>query len=211
MRAKKLSDLSNLLIISKESLRQLEEREEALNFNLKYWLKTEKIISLKKGLYVTKDRWERETNKDLYLEYLANKIYEQSYLSAEYVMSKYGLLTEAVYTLTSIAIRKTKSFKNKLGIFNYYSISEKLFKGFKIKKFYSSPVFIASKSKAIFDFLYLRFIKKTPINSKVITELRINWENVGKDEFEELKFWTDLSKSKRMREVLSLIKKEYYA
>ncbi|MFN4213098.1 MAG: hypothetical protein ACK4FL_04035 [Microgenomates group bacterium] len=34
-----LNNLNNLLFFTKESLRQWERKEEALNFNIKYWLK----------------------------------------------------------------------------------------------------------------------------------------------------------------------------
>src|SRR3989338_11564261 len=130
MKAKNLSHLNRLLYFTKESLKQYESNEEALNFNLKYWLKKKIVVRLKNGVYILRDRWDREANKDVYLEFLANKLYEPSYLSCEYVMSLYGLLSEAVYGLSSVTTKKTVSFKNDLGFFSYYSISPKLFLGY---------------------------------------------------------------------------------
>lgn len=210
MKANELLKLSGLLFFTKESLRQLEEDDNSLDFNLKYWLKIGKIISLKKGYYILKERWEKETDKDSYLEYLANKIYEPSYLSTEYVMNKYALLTEAVYGITSISIKKPKVFNNDLGKFSYYSISPRLFLGYKINKFYSASVFMAEKTKAVFDYLYLRFLKITPINQKIITELRINWENINLKELKKIQEYVELSRSLRVEEVINLIKKIYY-
>lgn len=211
MKSTDLAKLNKLYFFTKEALKQIEPGEQRLNFNLKYWLKKGKIISLKKGLYVLKSRWEKEENKQDYLEYLANKIYEPSYVSGEYVMNKYSLLTEAVYGITNITTKPTKSFINELGVFSYYSVTPRLWVSWEIKKFYSAPVLIAKKSKAIFDFLYLRFLKETPINKKIIKQLRINWENVSLKEFEEILKYARLSRSKRIKSVLDLIKKTHYA
>lgn len=203
--------LDNLLFFTKESLKQWEKDEDVLNFNIKYWLKKELIVRVKNGFYILKSRFDAEKDKDLYLEYLANKIYEPSYLSGEYVMNKYNLLTEAVYGLTSVTTKKTTSFANKLGMFSYYSLAPRLFFGFELKNFFSAKILIAKKSKAVFDYLYLRFLRKTPINDKSIEELRINWENLTKKEFKEIIEYAKTSKNKRILKVVSLIKKKYYA
>src|SRR4030066_789775 len=123
MKINDLSQLSRMLFFTKDTLRQLENRADSLDYNLKYWKKRGIIIALKKGMYILKERWEKEINRDLYMMYLSNKIYEPSYLSGEYVMNKYSLLTEAVYGLTSITTKKPKAFVNELGNFTYYSIS----------------------------------------------------------------------------------------
>src|SRR3989344_7683405 len=123
MKIKDLTKLSNLYFFSKETLRQLERDDDSLNFNLKYWKKRGNLIPVKRGFYVLKDRWEKEINKDLFLMYLANKLYEPSYISLEYVLNKYSLLSEGVYGLTSVSTRSTNFFNNDLGRFSYYSIS----------------------------------------------------------------------------------------
>ncbi|OGG21062.1 hypothetical protein A3D03_05225 [Candidatus Gottesmanbacteria bacterium RIFCSPHIGHO2_02_FULL_40_13] len=210
MKKANLDYLNNLLFFTKESLRQWEKNENTLSFNIKYWTKKELIIPLKKGKYILKSRFEKEENKDLYLEYLANKIYEPSYISGEYMMSKYNLLTETVYGISSITTRKTKTFKNKLGRFNYYSLTPRLFFGFEVAEFYSASIMVAKKPKAILDYLYLRFFKNALISEKSIEELRINWENLNKKEFEDLEKYAGIAKNKRIIEVISIIKKKYY-
>ena len=49
MKTVQLNKLSNLFIITKETLRQLEDDNDRLDFNVKYWLKKGNIISLKKA------------------------------------------------------------------------------------------------------------------------------------------------------------------
>jgi predicted transcriptional regulator of viral defense system len=191
-------------------LRQLEPNEQALNANIKYWVKKGDLIRIKKGRYILKSFLEKEEDKESYLEYLANKIYQPSYLSCEYVMQKYGLLTEAVYGITSITTRKTKTFTNQLGQFTYYSITPSLFFDFEIKKYRNADILIAKKQKAIFDFLYLRFLKNAEISEKAVEELRINWENFNKGELAELKIYGKKSKNQRIIRLISLIEKQYY-
>jgi predicted transcriptional regulator of viral defense system len=210
MKITELKKINNLLIISKESLRQLEPNEQALNANIKYWVKKGDLIRIKKGRYILKSFFEKEEDKESYLEYLANKIYQPSYLSCEYVMQKYGLLTEAVYGITSITTRKTKTFTNQLGQFTYYSITPSLFFDFEIKKYRNADILIAKKQKAIFDFLYLRFLKNAEISEKAVEELRINWENFNKGELAELKIYGKKSKNQRIIRLISLIEKQYY-
>lgn len=211
MKSGQLAKLSNLLFFTKNSLRQLEPNESALDFNLKYWSKKGTIISLKNGLYVSKDRWEKTIDKQTYLEYLSNQIYRPSYLSLEYVIAKYSLLTEAVYGLTSITTKPPKTFINGLGKFNYYSMSPRLFTGYRIEEFNSAPVLTAAKAKAVFDYLYLRFLKNAPINQKTVEELRINWENLSKTEFADLRRYSKVSGSLRLNRLIDLIERTYYA
>jgi predicted transcriptional regulator of viral defense system len=210
MKITELKKINNLLIVSKESLRQLEPNEQALNANIKYWVKKGDLIRIKKGRYILKSFLEKEEDKESYLEYLANKIYQPSYLSCEYVMQKYGLLTEAVYGITGITTRKTKIFINQLGQFTYYSITPSLFFDFEIKKYRNADILIAKKQKAVFDFLYLRFLKNAEISAKAVEELRINWENFNKGELTDLKIYGKKSKNQRIIRLISLIEKQYY-
>ncbi|MDH7476229.1 MAG: hypothetical protein QHH09_02020 [Microgenomates group bacterium] len=211
MKKLELNKLNNFLIITKESLSQLEKNDNTLNANIKYWIKKGDLIRIKKGRYILRSTFDRQDNKEAYLEYLANKIYQPSYLSCEYVLSKYNLLTEAVFGITSVTTKKTKTFKNNFGTFTYYSISPSLFLDYETKKFKDADILIAKKEKAVFDFLYLRFFREKLINEKIIEELRINWENLSKKEFNKLKRYGKISKNKKIIEVINLIKKIYYA
>lgn len=209
MKSINLNKLNNLLLVSKEALASFEKNKARLNFNIKYWVKKGELIAVKRGMYVLKNKWEKESNKELYLEYLANKIYEPSYLSFEYVLNKYALLSESVFTITSATTKSTKTISNSLGVFNYYSLSDELFTGYIVKSYSSTSIFEATKSKAMFDFLYIRFFKKALINKGVIEELRINWENFKKSDFLEMKRYARIARSRRIKEVIKLIEEMY--
>ena len=58
--------------------------------NIFNWKRQERLIKLRRNSYVIKDN-------DLDLRYLANQIYEPSYISLEYALSFYGLIPEAAF------------------------------------------------------------------------------------------------------------------
>jgi len=69
-----------------------------------------------KGIYVTAPELRK---RPLSLEILANKIYGPSYVSFEYVLSRAGLIPEAVRTITSATPKRNRNFDMPLGCFSY--------------------------------------------------------------------------------------------
>jgi hypothetical protein len=210
MRYKKAKEkYNNLLIFNKETLRTLETNENTLNNNIKSWIKTEKLIPLKKGSYIFKEDYQKEKDKDFLLEYISNTLAKPSYLSCEYVLAKYQLLTEAVYGITAITIKNTKEYNNKLASFRYYSIKSNLFIGYKTIYKNNRPIYEATKSKALFDYLYIYFFKNKSISKKAIQEIRVNWELINKKEFKEIYKYAKIAKNKRILKLIELIKEVY--
>ena len=79
-------------------------------------IKTGEIIRVKKGLYVFGEAHRRRPYS---MELLANLIYGPSMVSSDYMLAHYGLIPEAVYSLTSATIKRSKTFKTPLGTFIY--------------------------------------------------------------------------------------------
>lgn len=210
MKYKKIKEkYNNLLILNKETLRTLEINENTLNNNIKSWIKTGKLILLKKGSYIFKEDYQKEKNKDFLLEYISNTLVKPSYLSCEYVLTKYQLLTEAVYGITSVTVKNTREYNNKLASFRYYSIKSSLFTGYKTIYKNNRPIYEATKPKALFDYLYIYFFRNKNINRKAIEELRINWELINKKEFKEIYKYAKIAKNKRILKLIELIKEAY--
>lgn len=199
------------LVFNKSVLRALEKKPETLNANIKYWLKQKKIIGLKNGMYVLTDKYRQTDDKGAYLEYIANQMIMPSYLSAEYVLAKYQILSEPVNALTSITAKTGREIINDLGSFRYYSLSPRLFCGYKIKYYQGAPILESEKSKALFDFLYLRFLSRRPISAKSLDDLRLNWENISAADFKRTAVYLKLADNRRLIELFALIKKQYYA
>lgn len=201
----------NFLFFNKNSLRKLEPQKDALDANIKYWLKNGKIIALKKSLYILADTYQQETKKDFFLEYIANQLVKPSYLSTEYVLAKYQILTDSVNAITSVTTKINREIINPLASFRYASITAKLFTGFKIKYFNSAPILEAEKTKALFDFLYFRFIKNNGISKIAIKNLRLNWENISLAEFKKTRSYSKLISSQKIKNLFTLIQQEHYA
>ncbi|MEK7065006.1 MAG: hypothetical protein AAB963_01035 [Patescibacteria group bacterium] len=198
------------LLLNKEIVSSLENKKFSAKANIGYWLKTGKIISLKRGIYLVKERYEKETNKEMFLEYISNSLLKPSYLSLEYVMAKYALLSEPVFAFTSVTTATTRVIKNELSNFRYYSVTPELFTGYKIKYFLGAPIWEATKEKAVFDYIYSRFLKNYAINERIVNELRINWGEVNKVEWRKIKAYGQLCRSTKVKKAIALIEKMYF-
>lgn len=196
-----------LLVFNKKSLFLLERDANNLNENLKYWLKNKSLIALKKGLYLLKDSYDKESNKNAYLEYIAGQLLRPSYLSLEYILNKYQLLSESAQALTSISSKSSREFSNDLGTWRYHYLPLRLFTGYQIKYFKGQPIAEASKAKALFDFLYLRFRRGPYLETKLLENLRLNWENMSHKDWLEFDRYFKLLTAKRWQVLRKNIKK----
>jgi len=203
------ANLKILPFFSLESIKP-QSKTNILPF-LKYQKKKGEILGLKKGVYVSKEFVEREKLKqefEVYLEFLANKLLEPSYLSLGYVLSKHSLISEAIYELTSITLKTSRRITNDLGIFSYFKIKPSLFCGWRLIKKGNFLIKEATKAKALFDFLYFQKRGLEKINPSFIEELRLNLEEMQKSDWLEFEKYLEISKSKKMKKIFKIIKKE---
>jgi predicted transcriptional regulator of viral defense system len=111
------------------------------------------LIRLKKGVYILANDDRKVTPSRVFI---ANQLYAPSYVSLEYAFNFYGLIPERVSDVTSITTRKTASFYNEFGKFNYQHIKPQAYRGFRLARDEQSlSYFIAEPEKAVVDFLYL--------------------------------------------------------
>ena len=172
--------IKNLPFFTIDSLMPIEKDRHYLKVLFYRLAKQGKIIPLKRGLYTSNFFLENVEKKNIieeYSEFIANIIYKPSYLSLEYILEKYGVLTETVHSFTLVTEKKTNKFFNKLGTFNYYHIKKELFTGFNIVKKDIFLIAEASLAKALFDFLYFR--KNILSTREQIEELRLNRKLMG--------------------------------
>jgi predicted transcriptional regulator of viral defense system len=168
--------------------------------------KKKELHSLKKGFYASDkfiENMKREGLLSAYVEFVGNVIYRPSYLSLEYVLEKYGVLSEAVNSITLVSEKRTNKFSNDLGSFTYRKIKKPLFLGFEIKQKGGFLIAEATLAKAMFDFLYFR--KNILSSISQIEELRLNLDNFSKKDFKELEMYVKLEKSKKMREIFNIL------
>lgn len=167
--------IKNIPLFSKQNIAiYYKGKINTLNAQLKYALKTGNILKLKNGLYMSNDFYIRAKDKDGLREYVASQLKSPSYLSKEYVMQKYNLLTEAIYSITSVTLKTRKQYQNFLGSFVYSSIKKDFYFGYNEKRYLSNIYFEANKSKAVFDYLYLKKNISSKLKQEILEDIRIN-------------------------------------
>lgn len=205
-----LKNLESLPFFTNVSILAYEDvKPKALYQNIYRWVNSGLIIRLKNGLYVTKTFVDRSIYDRSYLELIANKLVMPSYLSLEYVLQKHGLLTEATFVISSVTIKSTRRYTNKLGAFFYFTMGEKLYFDFETHGYGKNIIYEASKSKALFDYMYLRLAALNPKDISTIVELRINWSNLGRSDFQAFREIIKKSGIKKMIQMIHLFEEVY--
>jgi predicted transcriptional regulator of viral defense system len=120
--------------------------------NLKNWQKKGYISQIRRELYSLNS-----------LKYavdpmaLAAKIYSPSYVSLEAALNYYGIIPEAVFTVTSVTTRETAEFSTDFGRFTFRKIKKEAFGGYETlkSKEFEISFNLAIPEKALVDFFYL--------------------------------------------------------
>ena len=138
-------------VLAKEAL-NLEKNRQLMKNQLTRWERKGLILKLRRGIYLL-NKYDRKITPSRF--YLANKLYEPSYISLESALSLYGIIPERTASITSVATKKTSCFKNEFGDFIYQHIKPQVFNGFiLIREDNGLEAFIAKPEKAVVDFLY---------------------------------------------------------
>ena len=133
-------DLKHLLSITPDSRYGLVKRALAKG----------DIIQLRRGLYVLAHK---HRSSPLNVFEVAHKIYSPSYISLESSLSYHGWIPESVPTITSVGMKRSKCFRNSLGLFSFSRIPSFNYIGVDQEKSGKSIVLIAEPTKALIDYV----------------------------------------------------------
>lgn len=100
-------------------------------------------------------------------EAIANRLCSPSYISFEYALSRYGIIPEAVYVITSATTRVTREFIVNNKSFTYSHIKKPVYRGYKTEKISDMTILIAEPEKALMDYLYFVDLKQKTINERL--------------------------------------------
>lgn len=210
MRKHDLLKLENLPYLTTTQLSSLtSEDKNTLKKSINRFLSKKILIQIKKGMYVTNKYIEnlKEYEKIQYYEFLASVLKTPSYISSEYVLTKYDILTESSYIHTSITTKNTKTYNNDLGIFKYRNIKEELFEGYETKYFRNKPYYIATIPKALFDYIYFkRNSINIDLNINLVEDLRIKTNILSKKNWSELEKYGKKSKNNKVIQIIGDLK-----
>jgi len=145
------------------------------------------ITHIRRGLYCLAPKYQK---KKLNLYALAEHLYGPSYISLESALSWHGWIPEAVYTLTSASLGKSKEFKTPLGAFSYNRVPQKVFyTGVERLSDEAGDVFLmAQPIKALADYVYVHKKDWTGL-TPAAEDLRIEldeFESVAANEIDEM-------------------------
>lgn len=148
------------------------------------------FLKLRNKYYILKD-----SSPSLY--FLANKLYQPSYISLEAALSYYNIIPEIVYSLTSVTTKPTREFETLKGTFSYQRIKKEAFTGYAPMQKEGVTVLVAEPEKALIDYLYFVDLKKVSLND------RLNLKKIRKNKLIEY------AKLFKRKSLLKLIEKIY--
>ncbi len=206
----KLKKLSSLSYFSRNTLSQvLNITDKNLYETIQRWIRKGLLIQLKRGLYVTREYYNNNARKDDYYMFIANKLKEPSYLSLEFILQKYGIISESIFGYSSITLKLKRNYLNEFGTFIYRNITERLFTGFTIQTYGNYEIKEATKMKALFDYLYLKLLRIQAIDLQLLRSYRFNLDKLTKKEEKELLLYCNLTEIKKYINLLSILKDAY--
>src|SRR3989338_3297683 len=129
------------------------EKAKTMRNNLTRWAHKGYFLSLKRDLYEFPGYGRSSKTPDLYV---ANRLYEPSYVSLETALSIYSIIPDIAAGVTSLTTRPTRLFKNRYGSFYYRTCTRRAFTGYMLMRYEGFKVNIADKEKALVDFFYYR-------------------------------------------------------
>lgn len=143
--------------------------------NLRSWEKKGYITKLRKEYYAFV---ECKSIPD-FNRYIANRIYRPSYISLYTALSYYGMIPEAVVSITSVTSLKTAEFKNEFGEYTYNSVKPEIMFGYEPKIMADGrAILFAKPEKALLDLLYLNSFYKAEND---MAELRLDEDFMNED------------------------------
>lgn len=155
------------------------------------WNKKGYIENVKRGFY----RFSDQPINQGTVYFIANKIYNPSYISLESALAHYQIIPEAVFSVTSISSLNTTKLKTPFGNLTYNHLKENLFFGYELIERNGLTVALASPEKAILDYLYLHSEIKTTVDFE---GLRWNKEILKIVDFQRFSDYLQLFNSKRL-------------
>jgi len=169
-------------------------------------------MMVKKGecFRITKELYETDKDTPPYL--LAGSIYGPSYISFEFALSYYGLIPEAVYSVTSATFdkKKKKRYETPFGTFTYRDVPSWAFPlGLELKREGDYYYRIANAEKALCDKLYT-FSPVGNVNElfQLLTEdLRIEKEALIKLDLQKINGYSGAYHSINVKKLCTLIRR----
>jgi predicted transcriptional regulator of viral defense system len=183
----------------------LGRTEDAVHGLAKRAVASGKIIRIRRGLYTIANKRDRVPDGRV----LCQSLYGPSYISLEYALSYHNLIPEAVYTITSVSLGKSKNFSTPLGEFSFQRVPQNILYT-QVERLTGAAglsFFMATPLKALCDTLYCGG-KKWAGLAVALDELRIDFEDLPEIEAIHIDELLENYRNNRVRTFLKGIRKE---
>ena len=174
------------------------ENIEHVRVQLNRWVKSGKVVRLKKGWYTLAKPYRRVR---LSMPVIACTIKPGSYVSLQSALSHYGLIPEHVPETVCITTGRPQLIHTPFGRIRYRHLKQKAFWGFEEISYGAQSAFIALSEKALLDLFYF-----TPgsINAHYVSELRL--QNPDKLRLDVLAHMAERYDSRQLAQVPALLR-----
>ena len=178
--------------ISRHLILELLKDYQSPNDKISELIKSEELISIRRGLYITGPKMDLPTPEPFLI---ANHLRGPSYVSLESALSYWNMIPERAYEISSVTIRTSKLYKTPVGRFSYQQLKIPYY-SFGIKNIeYSTKqtMLVASPEKALCDKvvltpkIYLRSIKQT--QEFLLEDLRMDTEVLNTLDTKMMELW----------------------
>jgi len=164
------------------------------------------IVHIRRGLYCLASKYKRH---EFNLYSVALRIYGPSYVSFESALSYHGWIPEAVYTVTSACMKRSKDFNTPLGHFNFKRIPFTSFYNQvdRIEVSKNTVFFMARPLKALVDYVYI--LKKNWTGLKPVKDsLRIELDSLRSVDLADLEALQKQYQNQRIQKFIKGVRKE---
>ena len=191
--------------ISRHLILELLSEYQSPNDKISELLKSKELISIRRGLYITGPKMDLPSPVPFLI---ANHLRGPSYVSLESALSYWNMIPERAYEISSVTIKTSKKYKNKIGRFSFQQLKTPYY-SYGIRSIDSSPkqtMLIASPEKALCDKVVLtpkinlRSIKQT--REFLMDDLRIDSEVLSTLDTDIMELWVKNAPKKSSLEML---------
>jgi predicted transcriptional regulator of viral defense system len=163
------------------------------------------IVRIRRGLYCLSSKYLRRKIDPVVL---AQRIYGPSYISLESALSYHGWIPEAVYTVTSVSLNRSREFSTPVGRFSFTCVPQKTFYAevSRVEKDEGSFL-LASPLKALADYVYVH--KRDWDSARpVIESLRVEQDDLAGVDASSFERLSENYSGKRARRFLENLRKD---
>lgn len=211
-----ISTLGKVPFFTKQNLGvALEKEGEDLNYWIKKLTREQFLLPLKKGFYTSKpyqDGFIRDPEQsELYWLYIANTLRSPSYVSLEYMLSKYNIIPESATAITSVTRKSSRTYATEKVTFIYRSLKIGYYFGYRFLVLGTTglTVRLAYPFKALFDFLYFKKFNSTAqIREYLLETGRIQWDVLDTQQKSELKKALGYSQSAKLQRIGNILQRQ---